>query len=187
MTKPILPSAKPRIFSSELHEKLSTFYLDRTQHPIIVFGIRGYYLKTMGDPFANDRGIYDDAIFLDSPQGTAAFNDNTDPSLFKKGKGAGREKGIVRLKPGFYFAHCLGLHKNKYLALIQRLGEVTVILDGEPDYEETGYFGINIHKGGYTTTTSLGCQTIHPDQWVSFISTVIDQSVRTLERNGIKR
>ncbi|MCA0448004.1 MAG: hypothetical protein LCH54_17440 [Bacteroidetes bacterium] len=184
MTKPILPSAKPRLSSSDLHEKLSPYDLDRTLHPVIVLvmkcakQIRGYYLKTMGDPVANNRGIYDDVLFIDSPQVTAVFNANTDPSHFRKGRGSGKEKGIARLKPGLYNAHCLDLHKNKYLALVQRLGEVTVIRDGEPDYEETGYFGVNIHKGGYTTTSSLGCQTIHPDKWDSFISTVKDQSVR---------
>lgn len=178
MPKRILPSNKPRLSSSELHEKLNPYDLERTLHPVIVVGIRGYYLKTMGDPASNDRGIYDDALFIDSPQVTAAFNANTDPSHFRKGKGSGKEKGIARLKPGLYNAHCLGLHKKKYLALVQQLGEVTVIRDGEPDYEETGYFGINIHKGGYTTTSSLGCQTIYPDQWDSFISTVKDQSIR---------
>jgi len=138
MLKRILPSAKPRLSSSELHEKLSPFHLDRTLHPVIVIGIRGYYLKNMGDPASNDRGINDDALLIDSPHVTAAFNANTDPSLFRKGRGSGKEKGIVRLKPGLYNAHCLGLNKNKYLALVQRLGEVTVIRDGEPDYEETG-------------------------------------------------
>ncbi|MCK6600340.1 MAG: hypothetical protein L6Q77_00810 [Bacteroidetes bacterium] len=79
---------------------------------------------------------------------TSAFYASTNPSLFKKGNGSGSEKGIARLKPGLYNAHCHVLFKNIYLPLVQRLGDVTDIRDGELDYEETGYFGINIHKGG---------------------------------------
>jgi lysozyme len=132
----------------------------------------------MGAPNVNDRGIYDDAIFVHSPSVFAAFNANTDPSVIRKGVGTGNKKGIACLDAGAYFVHKFDLHKNKYLALCQRLGSVTVTRDGTPSYSDTGNFGINIHKGGFNTTSSEGCQTIHPSQWNSFIHLVEDQARR---------
>ena len=174
-----VPPSKPRLSSGQLQNLISTFKVDREKNPLVIVGIRGYYLNTQGKPGVNDRGIYDDAIFIDSPFVTASFNANTDPSVYRKGTGTqNRTKGIARLKPGLWMAYGFGLHKNKYMALIQCMGEVTVIRDGNPDYEETGNFGINIHKGGYNTTSSLGCQTIHPAQWESFINLAKDQAVR---------
>ena len=86
---------------------------------------------------------------------------------------------MASLKPGLWPVYRFGLHgKSQYFALCQTGGKVTVVRDGEPDYEDTGYFGINIHRGGYNTTSSLGCQTIHPTQWDSFISLVKDQAQR---------
>lgn len=174
----ILPNTKPRLSSSELYERIKPFQLDRTKYPLVVIGIRGYYLNTMGVAGQNDRNMYDDAIFIDSPNGTVAFNGNTDPSIVRKGSGKGNAKGIAKLKPGLWLAHQFGQHKGKYLALVQLKGEVTVIRDGTPDYEDTGYFGVNIHKGGYNTTSSEGCQTIYPDQYASFIQLVKSEAIR---------
>ncbi|MCG3165557.1 MAG: hypothetical protein POELPBGB_01325 [Bacteroidia bacterium] len=172
-----LPTSKPRISSEKLHEHLQAFNLDRTKHPLVIVGIRGYYLNTLGEVGKNDRGIYDDALFIDSPFVTASFNANTDPSVFRKGKGKGAEKGIATLRPGLWLSYKFGNHKT-YPAIVQQMGEVTVTRDGDPPYEDTGYFGINIHKGSYNSTSSEGCQTIHPDQWQSFIKLAQDQAKR---------
>jgi Caspase domain len=179
-----LPGSKPRLTQDKLAEKLAPFDLDRTKHPLVVVGIRGYYKDTMGVPGVNDRGIYDDAIFIDTPDTFAAFNGNTDPSKHKPGSGFGESKGMAKLKPGAWFSHKLDFHGSKvfgpYRAICQRLGKVTVTRDGKngADYEDTGDFGINIHKGSFNGTSSLGCQTIHPDQWQSFIAMAMDLAKR---------
>jgi lysozyme len=132
----------------------------------------------MGAPGVNDRGFYDDALFIDAPSATVAFNGNTDPSGYRKGTGAGPHKGMASLNPGAWFVHKFDKHKGQYLALCQRAGAVTVTRDGTPPYPDTGEFGINIHRGGYNTTSSEGCQTIHPSQWESFINLAVDQAKR---------
>ncbi len=174
-----LPNTRPRLTSAELRNLVSPFNLDRDKYPLIIVGIRGYYLKSLGEPTANDRNIYDDALFIDTPNVSASYNGNTDPSLFRRGVGTkDSTKGIARLKPGIYFSHRFGLHRGKYLALVQQMAEVTVIRDGVPEYEDSGYFGLNIHKGSYNSTSSLGCQTIYPAQYESFISVAKDQAGR---------
>lgn len=132
--------------------------------PVALVGLRGFEVR-MGSP-GNDRGIYDDAIVLVSANGLVAFNANTDPSI--------RRKHVAVLAPGKW-AYKIGTHglsrppEQRYEALVQA-APVTVIRDQEgPD---TGWFGINIHRGSYGGTSSLGCQTIWPDQWPSFIGLV---------------
>jgi hypothetical protein len=174
----MLPAGKPRLSTDELLEMLQPFNLDRDKYLVILVGVRGYYRDTMGAPGVNDRGIYDDAMFLHTPSVTAAFNANTDPSRFKKGSGTGATKGMASLKSGAWYVHTFDLHRSRYLALCQRAGEVTVIRDGTPPYPCTGNYGINIHRGGYHQTSSLGCQTIHPTQWESFITLAVDQAKR---------
>lgn len=131
----------------------------KVKEKVIVLGIRGYINGS------NERGIYDDAIFIVSPNYFNAYNANTDPSVTRP--------GVAVLVPGVYY-YKKGLHgvsgPHPYLALRQ-FGRVTVLRDGaskpETDTSAAPYF-IDIHRGGYTTTSSLGCQTIQPDQWANF-------------------
>jgi hypothetical protein len=172
-----LPGEKPRLQSEELQGLIAHHKIDRNSWPVVIVGIRGYYKDAMGAPGVNDRGIYDDALFINSPQATVSFHGNTDPSKYRKGQGTGKGKGMALLNPGAYFAHQFGRHKGKYQALIQTGGEVTVSRDGD-NAQDTGYHGINIHKGGRNETLSEGCQTIHPDQWDSFMALAKDQVCR---------
>lgn len=176
----IVPPSRPLQKRDVTDAMLSAHLIDPPE--VCLLGIRGYYRDTMGKPGVNDRGIYDDAIILRSSTAHVAFNANTDPSVVRKGRGTGAKKGIAKLKTGVW-QFVLGPHRGKYLALRQS-GKFTVIRDGiDGDYEDTGDgFGINIHKGGYGSTSSLGCQTIFPDQWPAFIALVQSE----LKRAGQK-
>lgn len=158
----MIPSSKPKITPEAATEILR----QRNVGGVAIIGIRGYYRDTMGKTGENDRGIYDDAIILISPTAYATFNANTDPTITRK--------GVAVLKPGVWW-YKIGIHglskpaARRYKALVQA-AKVTVVRDGKG--EDTGMFGINIHRGARASTSSLGCQTIPPDQWPSFIGLV---------------
>lgn len=173
------PEQKPKMTREEVEEILDKYSLNRQLYPVVVVGIRGYYKRSMGDPERNDRGIYDDAIFIHSDKVFKCFNANTDPATYRPA--TDQRKGMAVLQPGGYIAHVLALHKGEYLALCQRVGQVTVLRDaaeGDEPVEDTGYFGINIHKGGLRNTYSEGCQTIVPEQWDDFIDTIVAEMRR---------
>ena len=158
---------KPAITQAEVTHILRANGVDLTKAAALA--IRGYYLDSMGKPEVNDRMIYDDAIIIYAPCGILAFQANTDPNGFRKGKGTGADKGMAMLKPGIHLFGT-GLHKG---ALAFRQCEVfTVIRDGNPPYPDTGWHAIDLHSGGSVSTSSLGCQTIPKDQWNLFRKTL---------------
>lgn len=191
-----IPLNKPKLKREALVTRISKHIRSGTTSPaksgpdkvdpskeMVIVGIRGYFKKTMGDPRKNDRGIYDDALFIIGPHGYAAFNGNTDPAAYRAGFGVGDDKGIASLAPGVWRVYKFDDHKptNKkqkpYPALCQRAGKVTVWRDSEDGaYEDTGNFGINIHRGGIERVSSLGCQTIPPQQWDDFLSFAQEQA-----------
>jgi len=170
----MLPTSRPQRKREELLAQLPSPV--NPKYPLYIVGVRGYYLDSMGVKGKNDRAIYDDALFVVSPNVFRSFNGNTDPSAQFK-------KGLAMLKPGVWYAHKIGLHKG-YQALSQQMDKVTVIRDGVG--EDTGFFGINIHRGGVNTTSSEGCQTIPPAQWKEFIDLVVAEAKRIYGANWNK-
>jgi lysozyme len=165
----IVPAKRPELNRESVEQFLRDKGVGLTKPALV--GRRGYYRDTMGRPGVNDLGIYDDAMFFVSPTNFASFNANVDPSRHRP--------GMASLAPGLW-KYKIGIHNiskdpalhPRYTALVQA-AEVTVHRDG--DGNDTGWFGINIHKGSYTGTSSEGCQTIHPEQWNGFIVLVQDE------------
>jgi len=176
----LVPNSRPQMGKSDVEKILKSKGIDRDKFPVCVVAVRGYYLDSMGVKGKNDRGVYDDACFIDSPTLFSSVNWNTDPTGYRKGSGTGGKKGMASLKLGVW-DYKIGLHKGKGPAGNQA-GPVTVVRDGvNGDYEDTGLFGINLHWGG-AGTSSLGCQTAPPTQWPSFINPLVAE----LKRYGQK-
>lgn len=144
---------------------------DRRKDAVAIVAIRGYYLKTMGSETTNDRGVYDDAIFVLEPNNVHNFNGNTDPGKFARGVARLKSHQAVRYRPGM---HGFNRKGGPYPAFRQD-SDCTVIRDeiGEDTDSANSRFWINLHRGGNTTTSSLGCQTIPPHQWNEF-KTLVD-------------
>lgn len=170
----MLPAGKPQLSPATVREHLRR---SGVTEAVAVLALPGYYLDGMGAPGRNDRGIYDDALFIVSPNGVVSFNGNTDPSIARPGV-ATLKSGVWRYKPGM---HGITFRRSgyPYPAFVQA-APVTVIRDGAG--EDNGWFGINIHRGSHTTTSSLGCQTIPPGQWDAFHALLTSE----LKRHGQK-
>lgn len=154
---------RPQITPVEVRKVLAHFGFNAVQKGSpVVLGIRGYFLNSMGAKGKNDRGIYDDAFVVALDDHCVNFNGNTDPSGYKTGI-ATLAKGIWKFIAG---KHHLDSPAPRGYAAFRQLGDFTVTRDGKGD--DTGYFGINFHKGGENGTSSLGCQTVPPDQWEEF-------------------
>lgn len=122
--------------------------------------IRGYYLDSAGVVGRNDRGLWDDAWCLYSPQhGVVTYRANTDPTGFRPGSGTGANKGRATLAPGVWL-YAPGPHKGR--PAFRQAAPVMVLRDavGGGTYPHVGYFGINIHDAPGRGTSSEGCQTL---------------------------
>lgn len=172
-----VPSSKPQMNQADVRRILEFKKIDRKKYPVCVLAVRGYYLNSMGAKDQNDRGIFDDAAFIDSPTLFVSVNWNTDPSSYRKGKGTGSGKGMATLKPGVW-DYKIGPHKGRSPACRQAAA-VTVVRDGiNGDYEDTGDFAINHHWGSAVGTSSAGCQTAPANQWPSYINSLVAELKR---------
>ena len=165
--KVMIPNSRPQWTKAQVESYLGLY--DLVKYPVKILGVRGYYKHTMGDPDQNDVGIYDDALFVVSKNFFGSYNANTDPSrIFDD---------VAVLKAGGPYLYKIGMHNMKapYEALRQ-YGNVTVLRNGIPVTDSPSHrFYIDIHKGGNSTTSSLGCQTICPPQWPGFLQDVKQQ------------
>ena len=146
-----------------------------------VLFVRAYFSETIA-PAGNNLNAYDDACFIVSPLGMSAWNANTDPTRY--GWNGHADKYMARLKPGCYRYTYL-MHRNSYMAFGQGRHPVTVHRirqDGSVAMEETGEFGINDHLGGDNGTSSEGCLTHPPAQWVPYRTKLRD----TMRRLGVE-
>ena len=159
----ILPRNRPKMTLKQFKER---FKISANENCVI--WVRGYYKNTMGIVDKNDRGMYDDACFLyDSKKKIwRTFNGNVDPD------GTINPHGAPTIIPGEYQAQKWGMHKGRYLALVQRgLFHITrdklpgKIIDSVRD-------GLNGHRGGQNRVDSHGCQTIPPSQYADWIATL---------------
>lgn len=154
----MLPPNRPKLAPEKVRKIAAAKRLPLGK--VALVGIRGYYEDSMGKPDKNDRGVFDDAFFIVLPDRVLPFNGNTDPSAYKH--------GMASLMPGIW-RFIAGKHKiaspNGYPAFRQ-LGNVSVMRDDQGLH--TGYFGINLHRGGISSTSSLGCQTVPQGQWLEF-------------------
>lgn len=121
--------------------------------------IRGYFLDSEGAPGRNDRGLWDDAWALYSPQhGIVTYRANTDPTGFRPGTGTGDQRGRASLAPGLWL-YGVGPHKGR--PAFRQCAPVLVNRDqiGGGTYPHWGHHAINLHDAPGTSTSSEGCQT----------------------------
>ena len=132
---------------------------------------------------ANEKNKFDDQIYLINGPMLQIFSGTTNPGTHWL-KNLLNPKGTAVLKPGQYVdSWKLGMHQGKYQALTQAK-PITVYRDGDKDdvaeetkVEQTGLFGINIHRANPSTVSSIidkwsaGCQVLNdPKQFATLLA-----------------
>jgi len=176
------PRATRRLVMATAEEAWEKSHGSNPLPETFVLACRGYYSKTIGEP-GNDISCYDDSFHIVTPTEMTGWNGNTDPSRYGLRPEGGRY--MARLQTGCWQFKSL-IHRGKYQAFGQGDSPVTVDRvqwDGAVARTETGEFGINLHRGGVNGTSSEGCCTLPPEQWVAFRM----ELNRVLGSSGLKR
>jgi hypothetical protein len=131
-----------------------------------IIAIRPFELNIIGIRNNNTKSnSFDDTInlFYTRPDGqwcSNTFNATTDPGTYWL-KRLMNPDGTAILKPGQYInSHRIGVHRKKYQALVQQ----NPVININSPIEQTGIFGINIHRALINGKTkqvndhSAGCQ-----------------------------
>ena len=155
----------------KLYKKYDYKFYFKRLYNLNIFGIRTYTGEV--NKFDDYVGVcfYREELGIIIPC-FLLWKATTDPGLFYL-KNPSLVQGTAILKEGQYpGAFALSMHRNKYLALCQRLGPVEVYRDRNKDdalnfvNPESGYFGINIHRANrwrimqYVGRYSAGCQVL---------------------------
>lgn len=157
--------SKPKITSERINALLIKEGVDLAKESFCLVGVRGYFRNSMGQKGKNDIGIWDDGFIWVGHDGElATFNGNVDPSRYYKNV-ATLKAGKWRYKKGYH-----GYGKaNGHMAFRQAAPVVVLRYQSDGSFKEYPLGDtINIHRGGNSTTSSAGCQTLPPAQWDSF-------------------
>jgi hypothetical protein len=169
-------------------EKWREDHGDEPMPDVYFFMVRGYRATTMGPTPENDVGIWDDLIALVTPHTFHAINANLDPSRTGWNPGVGKPFGI--LQPGWWWWYP-GPHKGRMPAFRQADDADVGRKFGFPhdgkffvercwgrgdkrNYHEWGHQQVNIHLGGYGTTSSWLCLTVPPQGGKEFLQRGVD-------------
>lgn len=170
------PKERPKATREEALDYIPLRFASVKVEPLFLLGIRGYYKASFGNPTANDRIFFDDALFIIETAKNGifeSFNFNTDPSpAFRQ--------HVATLKADEVYDVVQHMHKGQYKAL--QIVKDIVSRDGESGYD-IGRHGINFHYDAeFYSKNSLGCQTVPRSQWLDFQS----ETYRLMNKHKLK-
>lgn len=166
---------RPKITDAEV-DKIAAYFFPEGLPSLLLIGVRGYFLNTMGKAGVNDINIYDDAMLVYADGNLVkTFNANTDPS--KSGA------KLAKLDPGVYQFY-KGRHKNRIDAF--RAYPEGVRLPCTRDGVKSLCSAINIHDGGIGDTWSAGCQSLPNRGGYTQFTEFRDLVYNLMDKHGLK-